>query len=298
MTRTPIIHAVARGHEPLIINLCVTGMVPTKEHTPHVPITAAEIIEDVKQCRELGVSTVHVHARDEDEAPTHRKEVFAPIIEGIREVDPELVVCATCSGRRVSEVDKRSEVLELEGAAKPDMGSLTLGSYNFRSQASVNTPEVITGLAERMAKYGVKPELEVFEPGMVAYGAFLAERGVIEKDGYVNILLGNPGSAPLTAGSLNAFLALKPDGWLWGLAGIGRYQLDANMLAIALGGHVRVGVEDNIWWDQERTRLASNPDLVRRVRQIADIADRPIATPTWTRERLGLQREAAVSPAS
>jgi 3-keto-5-aminohexanoate cleavage enzyme len=288
---------MSREHEPLIINLALTGMVPTKEHTPHVPITPEEIVEDVKECRELGVSTVHVHARDEDQAPTHHKEVFAPIIEGIREVDPELVVCATCSGRKVTEVEKRGEVLELEGAAKPDMGSLTLGSYNFRTQASVNTPEVITGLAERMKKFGVKPELEVFEPGMVAYGAFLAERGVLEPEGYVNILLGNPGSAPLTPGSLTAFLELKPEGWLWGLAGIGRYQLDANMFAIAAGGHVRVGVEDNIWWDKERTKHASNADLVRRVRQIADIAERPIATPSWTRERLGLERSPAASPA-
>ena len=282
--------------EPLIINLAPTGMVPTKDQTPHVPVSPDEIIEDVERCRALGASIVHVHARDEQGRPTHRREYFAPVIEGIRRLDPELIVCATCSGRLVTELDERADVLELEGDARPDMASLTLGSNNFQREASVNPPHVIKALAERMRARGIRPELEVFEPGMLHYARHLSERSFIDEPGYVNVLLGNLGTSPVTPGSLGAFLALMPERWTWAVAGIGRSQLTANLLAIASGGHVRVGLEDNIWWDRDRTELATNPMLVERVVRLADIAERPIATPREVRERLSLPLVRAASP--
>ncbi|MGH2955425.1 MAG: 3-keto-5-aminohexanoate cleavage protein [Solirubrobacterales bacterium] len=273
---------------PLIINLAPTGMVPTKEMTPHVPVSTEEILEDVAVCRELGVSIVHVHARDEAGAPTHRKEAYQPIIDGVREIDPKLIVCTTCSGRNVSEVELRGQVLELDGAARPDMGSLTLGSNNFKQQASVNSPETIRGLAERMKRFGIVPELEVFEPGMVLTGRLLMEQGLVSERSFINILLGNPGTAPLEPSMFAAFISVLPSTWVWSLAGIGRHQLDANALAIAAGGHVRVGLEDNIWLDRERTERATNGQLVERVVRIAELCERPIATPAQAREMLGL----------
>ena len=272
---------------PLIVNLALTGMVPIKAITPHVPITVAEILDDAARCAELGASMIHVHARDVDGVPTSEADAFAPIIEGIRRIDPALLVCATCSGRLVNTVEARGAVLDLEGDAKPDMGSLTLGSNNFVQQASVNAPETIKGLAARMRARGIRPELEVFEPGMLGFGRYLVERGLVEEPCYVNILLGNLGTAPATPGMLGAFLALVPPAWTWAVAGIGRHQLKANMMAIAAGGHVRVGLEDNVWWDRARTRLATNVELVRRVRQLAEIAERPLATPAETRALLG-----------
>jgi 3-oxoadipate:acetyl-CoA acetyltransferase len=277
-----------RRAEPLIVNLALTGMVPTKEITPHVPISAEEILEDVARCRELGISIVHLHARDEQGLPTHKGEYFAPLIEGIRRIDRDLIVCATCSGRRVSDLDKRAEVLELSGDAKPDMASLTLGSNNFRDQPSLNPPEVIEGLAEQMKLRGIKPELEAFEPGMVSYGGYLVDRGLIDEPCYVNILLGNLGTSPAGPASLAAFLAQMPERWTWAVAGIGSAQLDANMLAIAAGGHVRVGLEDNIWWDRERSRLATNTELVERITELARHAGRPLASPGEVRDRLGV----------
>ena len=284
--------------DSLIINLAPTGMLPMKDQTPHVPITADEILEDVERCRALGVSIVHVHARDEEGRPTHRREYFAPIIEGIRKLDPELVVCATCSGRYVTELDDRADVLELDGDARPDMASLTVGSNNFQRTASVNPPDVIKGLAERMAERGIKPELEVFEPGMLDFARYLSQRSFIEQSCYVNVLLGNLGTSPATPGSLGAFLALMPESWTWAVAGLGRWQLRANMLGIAAGGHVRVGLEDNIWWDAARTELATNHMLVERIARFADITERPIATPREVRERLGLPLPQSVSPAA
>jgi 3-keto-5-aminohexanoate cleavage enzyme len=281
-----------REAEPLIINLAPTGMVPTKEHTPHIPVTTEEILDDVAACRDLGVSIVHVHARDESGLPTHRAEYFAPIVEGIREIDPELIVCVTCSGRFVSGLEQRAEVLQLDGAVKPDMGSLTLGSNNFARQASVNPPEVIRGLAAAMRERGIRPELEVFEPGMVAFAERLLDEGLIGAPCYFNILLGNPGTAPLDPQVLAAFLALLPGDSIWSLAGIGRHQLDANATGIALGGHVRTGLEDNIRWDRGGAELATNPRLVRRVAEMAERVERPIATPSSTRARLGLATSA------
>lgn len=274
--------------DALIINLAPTGMVPTKEMTPHVPISTEEILDDVARCRAQGAAIVHVHARDGEGRPSHRAEHFAPIVAGIRAIDPELVVCVTCSGRFAVDLESRAEVLSLEGDAKPDMASLTLGSNNFARQASVNAPETIRGLAERMRERGIMPELEVFEPGMVAFGRHLAERGLIDSPCYVNVLLGNLGTSPLSPGSLGGFLAEMPSDWTWAVAGLGRHQLDANAMAIAAGGHVRVGLEDNIWWDRARTVAATNEQLVTRVARLAEQLERPLATPADVRRMLRL----------
>jgi uncharacterized protein (DUF849 family) len=280
---------------PLIINLAPTGMVPTKAMTPHVPLSPQEIVDDVGRCAELGASIIHLHARDEQGRPTTRPEYMAPLVEGVRSVDPELVVCVTCSGRFATSVDERGAVLDLTGAAKPDMASLTLGSNNFVQQASVNAPDTIRGLASRMHERGIKPELEVFEPGMLTFGHYLAEKGLLGGPWYVNVLLGNLGTSPATPGALGAFLALMPPECVFAVAGIGRFQTAANLLGLAAGGHVRVGLEDNIWWDRDRTTLATNAQLVERVRRMADIAERPIATRTETRAALGLAQPAHVA---
>lgn len=276
--------------DPLIINLAPTGMVPTKAMTPHVPASTEEILADVERCRAHGIAIVHVHARDADGRASHRAEHFAPIVAGIRRIDPELVVCVTCSGRFAPDVDARAEVLTLDGDARPDMASLTLGSNNFARQASVNDPETIRELARRMRERGIVPELEVFEPGMVAFGRHLVDTGLIEAPCYVNVLLGNPGTSRLSPGSLGGFLAEMPDDWTWALAGIGRHQLAANAMAIAAGGHVRVGLEDNVWWDGARTTLATNEQLVARVAQLAEQLERPLATAADVRRLLRLPR--------
>ncbi len=276
--------------DPLIINLAPTGMVPTKAMTPHVPLSHEEILADVERCHAHGVAIVHVHARDGDGRPSHRAEHFAPIVAGIRAIDPQLVVCVTCSGRFAPDVEARAEVLSLEGDEKPDMASLTLGSNNFATQASVNAPATIRALAERMRERGIVPELEVFEPGMVAFGRHLVDSGVIDPPCYVNVLLGNPGTARLSPNSLGAFLAEMPDDWTWAVAGIGRHQLPANAMAIAAGGHVRVGLEDNVWFDHERTTPATNEQLVQRVARLAGELERPLATPADVRRMLRLPR--------
>lgn len=274
---------------PLVLTLAPTGMVPTKATSPHVPLAVDDVLADVAEAAALGVSVVHLHARRPDGTPSMEPDDYAELVRGVRAIDPELVVGISCSGRTDPSLAARARVLELDGDARPDLASLTLGSNNFRTQASVNAPDVVEGLAAAMAARGIRPELEVFEPGMLAHGVELRRRGVLP-DGplLVNVLLGNPGTSPRHPAVLAAFLALMPEDWRWGLAGIGREQLDATMLAVATGGHVRTGLEDNGWLDRGRTTPARNADLVRRVVRLAELAERPLATPQQARELLGL----------
>ncbi len=273
----------------VIISLCPTGMVPTKGLTPFVPITPQEIIDTSLACAKLGVSMVHIHPRDEDGKPTWKKDVFAKIISGIRQKNPDLIINTTTSGRDWSEFEKRSECLDLTGDVKPDMASLTIGSMNFIKSASVNEPEMIERLAIKMGEKGIKPELEVFEPGMIHKANFLMEKGILSNNKpYFNILLGSLGTSPFTPMSLAACLAELPTNAYWALAGIGNYQLDANIAGLAFGGNIRIGLEDNIYFDRDKQKLSSNEGLVKRIVSIIKQMELAIATPKEAREIIGV----------
>jgi uncharacterized protein (DUF849 family) len=273
---------------PLIVNVALTGMVPTKADNPAVPMTPEEIAEDADRCMDGGASILHVHARDEDGVPTWRADVYAEIIERIRSRRPEAILCVSTSGRLWSDLEKRAEVLELEGALKPDLASLTLGSLNFPRQASVNDPATIVALAERMRERSIVPELEIFDMGMTDYARFLIDRGVLHEPFVFNILLGSLGTLAATPLHLALATGALPEGSIWAGAGIGRFQLAVNALAIASGGHVRVGLEDNLWMDVGKEQPATNLALVERVVAIARAAEREIATPAIARELIGL----------
>jgi len=272
----------------LIINAAITGMVPTREQTPHIPITVDEIIADATACYHAGASMIHVHARDEEGRPTYRKEIFADILSGIRSNHPDLILCATTSGRLHNTFEARSEVLELEGDAKPDMGSLTMGSLNFPKQASINQPEMIRDLALKMKDRGIVPEIEVFETGMVYTARLLMKRGILQPPYYCNILLGSIYSAPATLFELAHMVRSLPPDVHWAATGIGKFQLKINFAAILMGGHVRVGLEDNLYYDEEAGRLATNAQLIERVASFAKQIGREVATPKEAREMLAI----------
>jgi len=272
----------------LIINLCPTGMIPQKSDTPHLCITPVEIAKDVKRCYELGVSIAHLHARDEQGAPVWQPERFAEIIHEIKSFAPDLIIVVTTSGRNWSDLEKRCAVLDLSGDLKPDMASLTLGSMNFPKQASVNPPDVIQALAGKMHQKNIVPELEIFDIGMINYGAYLIEQGVLKPPHYFNLLLGSLGTASLSAANIGLMIQSLPRGSTWALAGIGRHQLAANTIAIALGGHVRTGLEDNLIYDFKIRSEASNPRFVERLLRIAKEFGREPATPSEARKIIGL----------
>jgi uncharacterized protein (DUF849 family) len=274
--------------DELVINLCPTGMVPTRADTPHVPLTPQEVAADVRRCADAGVSIVHVHPRDAEGRPSQDPAVAAAFIRAVREAAPEIVVCITTSGRVQHDLAGRVKVLELEGDVKPEMASLTLGSLNFPKAASVNAPETIQGLARQMQERGIVPEWEIFDTGMVDYAHFLRDRGLLGGPVYANILLGSLGTLAATPFNLALLVERLPPSATWAAAGIGRYQFAMNTLAIAMGGGVRVGLEDNIWFDDERTDPATNPRLVERLVRIARATGREPATPAQVRQRLGI----------
>ena len=275
-------------YPPLIINVCLTGMIPTKKSTPYVPVGVDEIIEDAVSVYDAGATIVHLHARDAEGKPAYEARYYEAIISGIRRERPDLVCCATTSGRNFQGLEQRSEVLHLSGSAKPDMASLTLGSLNFPTGPSINSLDTIQALAMIMKEKGIKPEMEVFDSGMINVAKYLERHGIIQGRKYFNIVLGNLNTAAATIGDLAALSAALPEDSIWAGAGIGRFQLPMNTAAIVAGGHVRVGLEDTIHYDYAQTRHATNTELVNRIVRIAAELQRPIAAPAQTRDMLGL----------
>lgn len=272
----------------LIINAAITGMVHKKSDTPYLPVTVEEIIEDTIRCYKAGASIVHLHARDENGEPTYQKELYARMISGIRRQCPDMIICVTTSGRIHNTFEKRSDVLDLEGDVKPDMASLTMGSLNFTNQASVNTPEMIQSLALKMKEKGIVPEIEAFELGMINTVKVMINKGIFSPPYYINLLLGSIYSIPATLFDLTHMVQSLPPGVTWAAAGIGKFQLKINTASILAGGHIRIGLEDNIFYANGKTTLATNEKLIQRAARLAKELGREIASPKEAREIIGL----------
>jgi 3-keto-5-aminohexanoate cleavage enzyme len=267
------------------LSLCPTGMVPRREDSPHVPLDVNEIVDQVLECVELGITSAHIHARNSSGEPAWQRDYYAEIFSKVRAVQPSLVLCATTSGRIEPDVEKRADVLTLSGELKPDMASLTLSSMNFANSASVNSPKVIATLAERMLERGIKPELEIFDTGMVNYASYLHSKGLLKPPFVANLLLGGIATAQVTPLDLGSMVSRLPAQTIWLVAGIGRSQLSANAMGLAAGGGVRVGLEDNLHFDNSRKRLATNLELVKRVIDIGQAMNRPVMSPAEFRQR-------------
>ena len=265
-------------------------MIPTKEMTPHVPLSVSEIVEEVRAAWDEGITMLHLHTRDPltDES-AHTKEVFAEIIERIRSFAPELIVCVSLSGRNTPEFELRAAPLELDGRLKPDMGSLTLSSLNFNRRSSINEPEVIQKLAQQMLERGIRPELEAFDAGMINYAKYLHKKGFLAPPFYFNLIMGNIACAQPDLLHLGVMINDLPPESLWSVGAIGDYQLKMNSVAIAIGGGVRVGLEDNIWFDQERTTRARNIDLIKRIHVLREANGRELMTARELRDILLLE---------
>ncbi len=272
-----------------ILCLAPTGMIPSHSMTPHVPLTPEMLAKDIEECKSLGVTQVHIHARDNDGQPTNDRDTYAHFISAVREVDEDIIICVSCSGRFNPDYDDRSSVLFLEGDLKPDMASLTPGSINFAQSASINTPEVIKQLALTMIDRGIKPEIEVFDLGMVNYANYLIRKKILQPPCFFNVILGNIASAQTDAMQLGTLLNSLPDNSYWCGGGLGNSQLFSNTLALTQGGGVRVGIEDNIWFDQERTQLATNLQMVQRIIDLAAVFEYSPMNPGTFRQKLELK---------
>jgi uncharacterized protein (DUF849 family) len=272
----------------LIINVALTGNFSDKKTNSNVPYSPDEIAEDVSKCFAAGARFFHIHARDADGKPSCRKELFGEIISKTRKKCPEAILCATTSGRVFKSFEERSGVLGLEGEEKPDFASLSLGSMNFPTEPSVNSPMMIESLVKKMLERGIRPELEVFETGMINYGHYLAKKGHLKPPLYFNLFFGLLGTMPGRVIDICHQVNSLPPGSVWGAAGGGRFQLPVNTAAILMGGHIRIGLEDNLFYDSGKAIPATNEMLVKRAVRVAGELGRPLATPGEAREILGL----------
>jgi uncharacterized protein (DUF849 family) len=245
-----------------IINFTPTGTQTTKENSL-APLLPNEIIEEVHQAYEMGITLTHIHARDRNDlSNTYKKNVYQEIIEGIRKHCPNLTICVSLTGRNFPELSHRSEVLELY----PDMGSLTMSSLNFPKSASVNEPDMILNLINKMNQYGVIPEIECFDSGMLNYTNYLINKGVLSNPHYINIILGNIYNGQTDLSTISSIYHNKPKNSIMCLGGIGKEQLKANTIGLLYFDGVRIGLEDNLYYkDKEKT---TNIELLKRVHRI------------------------------
>ena len=259
---------------PAPIVLVPTGMVPTRSSSPQTPLQVAEIVREVRDAVGLGITAVHLHARDADDQPTWRREVYAELITGIREFAPELVINVSTSGRNWADLEKRADVLFLDGDAKPDLASLTLSSLNFAGGPSVNSLQTVRDLARTMQERGIVPELEVFDLGMLNVARVLRREGLLDGVVPLNLFFGNIAGMQPTPTEFAAALAALPDDVLWSATGLGDYQGVTQAMAVHAGGGVRVGLEDGQFLDRARTIPATNLMLLERVHRYLELAER------------------------
>ena len=270
--------------DSLIINAAITGAMLGKRDSPHLPVVLGEIVDCARRVQDAGAAIVHLHARNPDASPSYAAERYCEMVERVRQACGGLIVCVSLSGRFIPDLDQRAAALR----AAPDMASLTLGSMNFPGDPSINAPDTITALAGRIQAAGAVPELEVFEAGFINYANHLIRKEVLRPPFYFNLILGSLGSAPLDLMGVAHMVGMLPPGAVWALGGIGRFQLDANVLALTAGGHVRVGLEDNLYYDRARTELADNVRLVERIARLGREMGRSPASPETARAILGL----------
>lgn len=273
--------------DKLIITAAVTGAGPTREQNPNLPITPAEIAEEALRCWRAGAAIVHVHVRDPQSGrPAFEKPLFAEVVERVRAASDMLVNLTTSAFNLTGDNVGEQRLMPLELA--PDLCSLDVGSLNFRGgRVFVNPADWVETAAARMRQAGVKPEIEVFELGHARQAADLVARGLVDAPPYFQICLGIPWGAPADLDALLAIRDRLPAGAQWSALGAGPSQLPLTTHALLLGGHVRVGFEDNLYLSRG-VKAASNAQFVERTVELARMLQREVASPAEARAMLGL----------
>lgn len=267
--------------DPLIVTCAPVGAEVMPDQTPYLPITPQALGETAAAIRAAGASIVHVHCRNDDGSNTHAVKRFREASHAIRSCS-DLIVQFSTGGAIGMTAEERAAVLEL----RPEMASLTCGTVNFGEDVFENGFPLMRMLLRRMREFGVRPELEIFDKGHLANARRLEREGLLSFPQHVDFVLGVPGGLEATVPNLCDLVEDLPAGCTWSVAGIGRAQLPMAMAAIAMGGHVRVGLEDNLYYS--KGRLARNEELVERVVRVARELGREIAQPEEARAMLGL----------
>jgi 3-keto-5-aminohexanoate cleavage enzyme len=270
---------------PLVIQCAVTGSFdPDPERRPNLPVTPEAIVAEALAAWRAGAAVIHLHAREADGTPTQDMDAFRVLVDGLREAGCDAIVnlsCGTAGGRAVR--DERLAPLEL----RPEMGSLDAGSINFGDRIFEGDVPFLRRMAEAFRRNGVRPELECFDTGHLGLALQLRDEGLLEDPVVVQLVLGVPGSGvPATVEQVEHMRRRIPEGAPWSVCAIGAAQLPLNAYCILAGGHVRTGLEDNLYY--ARGDRATNARLVERVVRLAGELQRPVATPDQAREILAV----------
>lgn len=273
-----------RRVDKLIITAAMVGAEVTREAQPNLPLTPTEIADAALACREAGASICHLHVRTDDGTPTQDRDRFQETIHQI-EARCDIIIQVSTGGAVGMTPAERLQPIALQ----PEMATLTCGTVNFGDSVFWNGPTELQQFARVLKDRGVRPEFEIFDAGMVANALHLHRLGLVEPPFHFDFVLGVPGALPATAKNLLYLTELIPPDATWSVAGVGRHQLPMAALAVTMGGHVRVGFEDNIFY-RKGELATSNAQLVARVSRIAAELDRPVATPDEARQLLGIPR--------
>jgi len=270
--------------QPVIITAAIVGAEVTKAQQPNLPTTPQEIIEAAVDCYKAGAAIIHIHVRDAEGNPTQDAGIFREVVEGIRALC-DVITQVSTGGAIWMSADERLQSIE----CRPDMATLTTGTVNFGEGVFMNNRGLVETFAGRLLDYGIVPEIEIFDTGMVDEATRLRDMGLITDPIHFDFVMGVPGGMRADAATLVHLVRSLPAESTWSVAGIGRHETTLGTLALAMDGHVRVGFEDNIFY--RRGQLAqSNAELVARIVRIAQELDRPAATPSEAREMLELDR--------
>ncbi len=270
--------------DKLIITAAICGAEVTKEHNPNVPYTVEEIGRKAESAYKAGASIIHLHVRYDDGTPTQDKERFRECIEEIKRRCPDVIIQPSTGGAVGMTNDERLQPIEL----LPEMATLDCGTLNFGGdEIFVNTENTIKYFGKKMIEKGINPEIEVFDKGMIDYAIKFAKQGYVLEPMHFDFVLGVQMAA--TARDLAFMVDSIPPGATRTVAGIGRHQFPMAAMGIAMGGHVRVGFEDNVYISKG-VLAKSNGELVEKVVRIAKELGREIATPDEAREILGLKK--------
>ncbi len=269
----------------MVITCAVCGAETTKEHNPNLPVTPEEIALSTYQAYQAGAAIVHLHVRDEHGAPTQDKAVFHKAISLIRE-KCDIVIEVTTGGAVGMSDEERVQVVQLA----PEMASLDCGSVNFADDYLVNTLPMMRRFAQEMKKYGVRPTLECFDLSHIYAAQTMIQEGLIEPPYHFGFVMNVPGGVRYDVETLDFFVRRIPAGSFWTVMGIGgKASLLSHYGALSLGGFIRVGLEDNIYYSKG-VLADSNAQLVERAARISQEAGHEIATPADVRDMLKLKQ--------
>lgn len=268
--------------EKLIITAALTGAEVTRAQQPALPLTPEEIGIAAAECAQAGASIVHVHGRKADGSPTQDAETYRQILAEVKKRCDVIVQVSTGGAVGMTPQERLAPV-----TLQPEMATLSMGSVNFGGDVFMNHPADMEVFAQAMRAHGVKPELEIFDSGMLTTASRWLKKGLLSGPAHFDLVLGIPGGMAGTPEALMYLVSQLPPGATWTVAGIGAAQLPLATLAMVLGGHVRVGFEDNVYY-RKGELASSNAQLVARIARISRELDRPVATPAEARQILGI----------